>query len=112
MTSYMTGITVNNILTYIYYNTKHIKADKQYSINNKYVYNDNNTLDIITLRGQLDNLTVKRVYKQQFKYNPFLFYSDTKSSYVVLPYNDVIQKVMTQTEFNKYTNTVLRNVNK
>lgn len=112
MTNYLTGITVNNVLTYIYYNTKHIKADKQYNINSKYVYNDNNTLDIVTFIGQLDNLTTKRVYKQQFKYNPFLFYSDRKSDYIVIPYNKVTQKVMTQTEFKEYTNTMLQNLNK
>lgn len=108
MTKYMRTVTVNNVLTYIYYNTKHIKADKQYNINSKYIYNDNNRLDIVTLMGQLDNLTVKRIYKQQFKYNPFLFYSDRKSDYIVIPYNEVIQKVMTQTEFKEYTSKVLR----
>ena len=112
MTKYLTGITVNNVSTYIYYNTKHIKADKQYNINSKYIYNDNNTLDIVTLIGQLDNLTVKRVYKQQFKYNPFLFYSDRKDNYIVIPYNEVIQKVMTETEFKEYTNNMLQNFNK
>lgn len=111
MTKYLTGITVNNVLTYIYYNTKHIKADKQYNINSKYIYNDNNRLDIVTLIGQLDNLTVKRIYKQQFKYNPLLFYSDRKSDYIVIPYNEVIQKVMTETEFKVYTSNMLQNVN-